>query len=78
MAKTEDPNQGEGWYEFIHPTKATTHIAHVFENGDMYLPEEDTTYEDFMLAASRGYAHRLIRADDETTHPLGMDGKTRD
>jgi hypothetical protein len=73
-----DINSGEGWYEFIHPTKATTHIVHVFENGDIYIPEEGVTYEDFVLAASRGYAHRLIRADDVTTHPLGMDGKTRD
>lgn len=69
-------NQGEGWYEFIHPTKATTNIAYVFENGDMYLPEEGTTYEDFVLAASRGSAYRLVRAEDLTTHPLGMDGKT--
>lgn len=75
MAKA-DVNSGEGWYEFIHPTKATTHICHVFENGDIYLPEEDVTYEDFVLAASRDRAHRLIRADDETTHPLGMDGKS--
>ncbi len=71
-----DINSGEGWYEFIHPTKATTHIAAVLESGDVYLPEEGTTYEDFILAAARGKAHRLIRADDETTHPLGMDGKS--
>lgn len=72
-----EPNQGEGWYEFIHPTKATTHIAAVLESGDIYLPEEGTTYEDFILSAARGTAHRLIRADDETTHPLGMDGKSK-
>lgn len=72
-----DVNSGEGWYEFIHPTKATTHIAHIFENGDIYLPEEGITSEDFALAAFNDNAHRLVRADDGTTHPVGMDGKTK-
>ncbi|AXH46735.1 hypothetical protein QCN35_gp74 [Arthrobacter phage Synepsis] len=77
MDQSDTPNKGEGWYEFIHPTKATTHIAYVFENGDIYLPEEGITSEDFTLAAFNDKAHRLVRADDETTHPIGMDGKTK-
>jgi hypothetical protein len=59
-----NPNSGAGWYEFIHPTKATTNIAHVAESGDIYLPEDGITMEDFVLASSRGNIHRLIRADD--------------
>lgn len=74
---SSDVNQGEGWYEFIHPTKATTHIAAVLESGDIYLPEEGVTFEDFILAASRGKVFRLVRAEDLQTHPLGMDGKSK-
>jgi len=70
-------NSGEGWYEFIHPTKATTHIAAVLESGDIYLPEEGLTYDDFILASARGRAYRLVRAEDLQTHAIGMDGKSK-
>lgn len=73
----ETLNQGEGWYEFIHVTKTTTHIVHVFENGDVYIPEEGVTYDDFIFAASLGRAYRLVRVQDLESHPLGMDGKTK-
>jgi hypothetical protein len=51
----------EGWYEFIHPTKATTHIAHFSEGGQVYLPEADLTEEDFYLAAASNRFWRLVR-----------------
>ncbi|MFC8704138.1 hypothetical protein ACFUIV_18380 [Streptomyces anulatus] len=58
-------NSGPGWYEVIHPRSATTCIAYVQENGDLYLPEgDDLTPEEFAFAAARGRAHRLIRADE--------------
>jgi hypothetical protein len=58
-----DPNAGIGWYEFITPT-ATTGIAYVHENGDVYVPEGGWgPTEPFHLAASRRNVHRLIRAD---------------
>jgi hypothetical protein len=75
---TKEPvNGGEGWYEFIHPEKNTTHIAYVFENGDIYLPEEGTTYDDFVLASAMSRAYRLVRAEDLVTHAIGTDGKSK-
>ena len=62
-----NPNAGEGWYEFIHPINATTHIAYVRENGEVYLPEAGVTEEDLTLAAAREHVHRLVRADDVDT-----------
>lgn len=62
-----NPNSGPGYYEFIHPTKATTHIAYVRENGEVYIPEADVTEEDFLLASARGRTHRLVRVDDVDT-----------
>lgn len=62
-----NPNSGEGWYEFIHPSNATTHIAYVRENGEIYLPEAGVTEEDLTLAAAREQVHRLVRADDVDT-----------
>jgi hypothetical protein len=60
-----DVNSGPGWYEVIHPRNATTCIAYVQENGDLYLPEgDDLTPEEFAFAAARGKAHRLVRADE--------------
>lgn len=52
-----------GWFEFIHPTKATTHIAHVGESGAVYLPETDVTAEDFALASASGRFWPLVRAE---------------
>ncbi|MFB4424836.1 hypothetical protein C5F59_027620 [Streptomyces sp. QL37] len=57
-------NSGPGWYEVIHPRNATTCIAYVQEDGDLYLPEGDLTPEEFAFAAARGRAHRLVRADE--------------
>lgn len=58
-----EPNSGVGWYEFITPT-ATTEIAYVHENGEVYVPGGGwAPTEPFHLAASRGNVHRLIRAD---------------
>jgi hypothetical protein len=69
-------NSGEGWYEFFHPTKVTTHVAYVFTNGDIYLPEEGVEYDDFVLASARGQVYRLVREEDLAVHPISMDGKT--
>lgn len=59
-------NSGPGWYEVIHPTRAETCIAYVAEDGSIYLPEGEHVMnaDEFLFAASRGRAHRLIRADD--------------
>jgi hypothetical protein len=62
-----NPNSGEGWYEFIHPTNATTHIAYVRESGEVYFPESGLTTEDLALASAREQVHRLVRADDVDT-----------
>lgn len=63
--EVKDPNSGVGWYEFIHPAKSTTHIAYVAEDGHMYIPEIGVvTHEDFAVAAVRGKAYRLVRADN--------------
>lgn len=61
----KDVNAGPGWYEVINPRGATTCIAYVHENGDLYLPEgEDSMNQtEFEFAAARGNAHRLVRAD---------------
>ncbi|MER8266501.1 hypothetical protein ABT007_20135 [Streptomyces griseus] len=64
-----DANSGPGWYEVIHPRNATTRIAYVQENGDLYLPEGDLTPEEFAFAAARGNAHRLVRADEQPATP---------
>lgn len=69
-----DPNNGAGWYEFIHTTKATTHIAYVFESGGLYLPEVGVCPDDFNQAAYLGHVYRLVRAEDQITHPINLDG----
>jgi hypothetical protein len=74
MPEKSEVNSGEGWYEFIHPTKATTNIAYIGEGGDLYLPENGTTYEDFVLASSRGNAYRLVRADSVEVDENTSDG----
>lgn len=58
---TED---GVGWYEVIHPSRATTHIAYVHEDGSIYFPEGTQVLDrhEFEFAAARGLAHRLVRA----------------
>lgn len=56
---------GVGWYEVIHPSRATTHIAYVHEDGSIYFPEGDypLSEHEFAFAAATGRAHRLVRAD---------------
>lgn len=56
---------GVGWYEVIHPSRATTHIAYVHEDGSIYFPEGTQVLDshEFTFAAARGLAHRLVRAD---------------
>lgn len=65
LAPTPLPNSGAGWYEVIHPAKATTHIAYVHEDGSIYFPEGTQVLDrhEFDFAAARGRAHRMIRAD---------------
>ena len=65
-----DINSGPGWYEVINPRNATTCIAHVNEDGSLYLPEGDAlTADEFAFAAARGQAHRLVRADELEARP---------
>lgn len=59
-----DVNSGPGWYEVIHPAAATTEIVRVMEDGSIYCPEGVITRGEFLYAAARGKAHRLVRADD--------------
>ena len=56
--------QSTGWFEFIVDA-ATTHIAYVYEDGSVYLPEgrEVVDLDDWTLANASGKVHRLIRAD---------------
>lgn len=64
----------EGWYEFHRAPAMTTHIAHVGENGYIYVPEEGVTDVDFLEAAVEGRAFRLVRADaQEPTPPIPSD-----
>lgn len=69
MSDTRNPNAGPGWYEIIHPGSATTHIAYVYEDGSIYLPEGDALSRDELaFASARGLAHRLVRADELAAH----------
>ncbi|MEV0441848.1 hypothetical protein AB0I46_23220 [Streptomyces spectabilis] len=54
------------WYEVINPRNATTSIALVHDNGELYLPEgpDALTVEEFHFAAARGKAYRLMRVDE--------------
>jgi hypothetical protein len=55
-----------GWYEFVSPSEAaTTHIAYVYEDGSVYLPEgpDVVTEEQFRLAAATNRFWRLVREE---------------
>lgn len=41
------PNAGEGWYEFKHPTRGTSHIAYVLEGGGVYLPDSTLVWSKY-------------------------------
>jgi len=58
-----NPNAGEGWYEWIREGSATTHIAYVHENGEVYDPEHGWNPPDFLLAAARDRVFKLVRAE---------------
>lgn len=63
-----------GYVEFQHPTKATTHIGVIGENGDV-TTDGYATVEDFHLANARGLVRPLIRADvirDTIARELGV------
>lgn len=51
-----------GWLEWISP-KATTEIAVVYSDGDVYLPTGGTP-EEFAFANAQGKVRRLVRAED--------------
>lgn len=59
-----------GWFEFILPGVATTHIAYVYEDGSVYLPEGPAvvTERDFLFADAEGRAWHLVREDDHQSH----------
>jgi len=60
-----DPDR-TGWYEFVTPgEKATTHIAYVYEDGSVYLPEgyDIVTETDFRMAAATDRFWRLVREE---------------
>jgi len=54
---------GPGWIEWLMPGVATTHIAHVSEDGYIYLPGGEGT-DDFLLASARGRSWRLLSVVD--------------
>lgn len=51
-----------GWLEWISP-RATTEIAVVYADGDVYLPTGGTA-EEFAFANLRGVVYPLTRKDD--------------
>lgn len=61
-----------GWYEFHALPVNTTHVAYVYGDGSVYLPEgPDVTDEmEFRWAVENGDAFRLVRVD-ELTSPDG-------
>jgi hypothetical protein len=59
----DEPNRGEGWYEWLKSPRMTTHIAHVNEHGDVYDPEHGWNPVEFLLASAEGRVFRLVRAD---------------
>lgn len=52
-----------GWYEWFILPSTVKHIAHVQEEGGVYLPEERTTYTQFTQAVEEGAARMLKRYD---------------
>jgi hypothetical protein len=70
----EDPNRGEGWFEWVTSPGAETRIAYVYESGGVYLPEPGATPEHFLLAAAAGKARRLVYAADVTPPPSRPEG----
>lgn len=54
------------------PGAATTEIAYVHENGEVYDPVNEWNPPEFVGAAAEGRVHRLIRADD-TDHTAGSE-----
>lgn len=69
---SDELNSGPGWYEVIHPSKATTHIAYVYEDGSIYFPEGKQVLgrHEFEFAAAQGKAHRLVRADADVIREI--------
>jgi hypothetical protein len=64
-----------GWYEFVTPgERSTTHIAYVYEDGSIYLPEgyEIVTETDFRLAAATPRFWRLIRGNEVAAAALAV------
>jgi hypothetical protein len=56
-------NSGPGWYQWHKMPGNTTHIAYLYEDGGVYLPETGTTLDDFVKAQDTDQAFRLVRAD---------------
>lgn len=57
-----------GWIEFVSPGEhATTHIAYVYEDGSVYLPEGPSvvTETDFRLASATDRFWPLVRLADD-------------
>jgi hypothetical protein len=58
----------EGWYEWHKMPENTTHIAHVYENGEVYIPEWPQVFvNDFREAQENGKVYRLVRDDRSTS-----------
>lgn len=57
-----------GWYEFFVMPDNTTHIAYVYSDQSVYLPE-GVDIREFEMAESMGNAFRLVREDEiEVSH----------
>ena len=63
-----------GWYEWIKPGSATTHVAYVHESGEVYDPEHGWNPEAFVLASAAGRVYPLVRADRVASEGSDADG----
>jgi hypothetical protein len=61
---TTDLEAGVGWYEWFKAPANTSHIAYAHEGGDVYDPENGWNPPEFLLAATEGRVHKLVRADE--------------
>lgn len=62
----------EGWYQFQKMPANTTHIAYLYENASVYLPEDGATYQDWADAVFGNHVHKLVRVDQLPEPPATM------
>ena len=62
-AKVEALRSGPGWYGFIKRPEATTHVAYVHENGEVWVPDMGWTTAGEFALLTEGKEERLIGVD---------------